>query len=241
MKTERRARPTDGPLTPFADGINSVPDHTNTLDHRLDGNGLASIRNGRTVIDNLSFTVEPEQTLLLMGPNGSGKSTLLRICAGLLVPDAGTLRFNGEDCRENPLPLHQNHHYVGHLSGVKTALTVDENLAVWSSLFALKEGTNNRDQALDRFGLTNLADTPAHYLSSGQKRRVALSRLVLAQRPLWLLDEPLTGLDEKYASVLEQCLIEHTATGGIAIVATHHLLDVPEVHRSILHLGERRP
>ncbi len=175
-----------------------------------------------------------------MGPNGSGKSTLLRICAGLLRPDAGALTLNGEDGIDNPGILHAAHHYIGHANGLKSALTVVENLSVWRSLFGTASDAG-LDHALSTFGLAKMAETPAHYLSAGQKRRVALSRLLLEERSIWLLDEPLNGLDEKHAAILIDCLSQHTRSGGMAIVATHQVLDIPEAELSILQLGNATP
>lgn len=199
---------------------------------------LTCIRNGRQVLKDLSFDVGAGHTLLLMGPNGSGKSTLLRICAGLLQPDTGQLHVNDEDGIANPSVLHGVQHYLGHNNGLKTALTIRENLDVWSSLLRSDEAAPNTERALARFGLSRLADTPVHYLSAGQKRRAALSRLLLVERPIWLLDEPLNALDEKHIDIVEEAIAHHARQGGIAIVATHQMLDIPEAERSVLGLGQ---
>ncbi len=203
----------------------------------VQGLALSCIRNGRKVLKELSFEVATGQTLLLMGPNGSGKSTLLRICAGLLQADEGRLQVDGEDGLENPAVLHGLHHYVGHANGLKTALTIRENLEVWASLLTANGAEPNLDGALDAFGLMRLAETPVHYLSAGQRRRAALSRLLLVERPLWLLDEPLNALDQKHIDIIESAIAHHAAQGGMSIVATHQLLNLPETDRSVLDLG----
>ncbi len=175
-----------------------------------------------------------------MGPNGSGKSTLLRICAGLLAADSGTLALNGKNAGEDSADLHPLHHYVGHKDGLKSALTIQENLEVWASLLGGTTMPDAFDAALEKFNLARLQDTPVHYLSAGQRRRAALARLVLIQRPIWLLDEPLNGLDAKHIAVIENALSEHVGAGGLALVATHQLLDLQDADCSVLTLGQSR-
>ena len=216
--------------------LNPVPNQPNSIQ----GQSLTCIRNGRQVLKGLSFELTAGQALLLMGPNGSGKSTLLRICAGLLQPDSGELRVDEEDGVENPAALHAVQHYVGHNNGLKTALTIRENLEVWSSLLQTSGSVPDTEKALDAFGLLKLAETPVHYLSAGQRRRAALSRLLLVHRPLWLLDEPLNALDQKHIDIIEGAIARHTEQGGMAIVATHQMLNLPEAERSALHLGMPR-
>ena len=175
-----------------------------------------------------------------MGPNGSGKSTLLRICAGLLAADAGTLTLNGKNASEDSADLHRLHHYVGHKDGLKSALTIGENLEVWVSLLGGQAMPDAFDAALEKFSLARLQDTPVHYLSAGQRRRAALARLVLIQRPIWLLDEPLNGLDAKHIAVIEQALSDHVGAGGLALVATHQTLNLQDTDCSVLTLGAAR-
>ena len=199
------------------------------------------MRNGRTVLKDFNFSAESGDALLLMGPNGSGKSTLLRICAGLLAADSGTLALNGEATNEDSAALHRQHHYVGHKDGLKSALTIAENLEVWASLLGGPTLPDALDLALERFSLHRLQDTPVHYLSAGQRRRAALARLILRHRPIWLLDEPLNGLDAKHIAVIEQALSHHVKAGGLALVATHQMLNLPDAECSVLTLGRATP
>jgi heme exporter protein A len=172
---------------------------------RINADHIACDRGGRRVFSDVSFTCLDGEWVELRGANGAGKSTLLRCLAGLGEISDGTLAIHG------------TLHYVGHLDAIKPALTVRENLAFWQDFW--NEG--NVDVALKAFKLEALADDPASYLSQGQKRRLALSRLVLAKRNIWLLDEPNAGLDTASLARLEQVIATHLAAGGMVIAALH--------------------
>jgi heme exporter protein A len=178
-------------------------------------------RGARTIIAGLSLEVAPGDVLLLRGPNGAGKTTLLRALSGLLPVAAGSIALEGAD---GPLELAESCHYVGHRTGLKAALTVAENAAFWAAYLDPSRGEDlaaGVGAALDRFGLAPLADIPAGYLSAGQQRRLALTRLVLAHRPVWLLDEPTVSLDASAAALLAATIEAHVGAGGIAVAATH--------------------
>lgn len=181
----------------------------------LQAAGLAAFRGEKLVFRDLDFTVPNGGALLLTGPNGSGKSTLLRVLAGLLRPAAGEVRWDG------PVA------YVGHLDAVKPALTVAENLR-----FAAAVGGGDITSALAAVGLHTLADLPARMLSAGQRRRLALARLLLTRAMLWLLDEPTLGLDAASVERFGSVLVGHRERGGIVVAATHLPLpmgDAPEL------------
>jgi len=189
----------------------------------LQAEGLAAFRGERLVFRDLSFTVPTGGALVLTGANGSGKSTLLRLLAGLVRPIAGRLLWDGEDALAD-LPAHAARvTYVGHLDAVKPGLTAAENLA-----FAARMGQGSVDGALDAMALGDLAEVPARYLSAGQKRRLALARLVLSAAPLWLLDEPTVGLDTASQALVGAVLTAHRARGGIVVAATHVPLPMQE-------------
>lgn len=194
---------------------------------RLTAGDLAASRGGRPVFAGLSFTLAGGEMLAVTGPNGSGKSTLLRVVAGLLAPAAGSVVLDPLD----DAGMKGAVHYLGHLDALKGALTVRDNLAFWRRLW----GGGAIDAALDAVGLGALADLPAGVLSAGQKRRVAIARLLLAQRPLWLLDEPATALDAAAEATLGRLIGDHLASGGMAIVATHR--DLPLAPTATLKLG----
>ena len=180
----------------------------------LVAHGIACQRGGRLLFADLSFTLEPGQGLLVTGPNGAGKTSLLRLIAGLLPLAAGS--FESGDAS---LPLPELCHYVGHANGIKASLSARENLAFHADFLG---GAGARlDEALAVFGLGALADLPAGILSAGQKRKLALSRLFAAPRPIWLLDEPQASLDALSVRRLDAVIGDHLKGGGIAIVASH--------------------
>jgi heme exporter protein A len=194
---------------------------------RLTGTDLAAIRGGRTVFSGLSFSLVSGQLLAVTGANGAGKSTLLRLVAGLLEPAGGkvALEGGGEGAIGSQL------HYLGHLDGLKTALTVRQNLDFWRTLWR----GGPIEPVLERVDLGGLADLHAGVLSAGQRRRVAIARLLIAERPVWLLDEPATALDAAAEATLGRIIGEHLAAGGMAMVATHR--DLPLTPTATLALG----
>jgi heme exporter protein A len=195
---------------------------------------LSCQRGGRTVFDGLSFSLGPGEALLLTGPNGAGKTSLLRQVAGLLPLAAGRFSLEGAT---SDAELSELCHYVGHLNAVKTAFSVRENLAFWAEF--LGEDGASLDRALAAFGLGPLAELPAGLLSAGQKRKLALSRLFAATRPIWLLDEPQVSLDAASVRLLDAAIKDHLATGGIALVASHTPLKTKFAHRLALGGKER--
>ena len=192
----------------------------------FEGREIVCVRGGRRVFEGLDFALAAGGALVLTGPNGSGKSSLLRLMAGLLAPAAGTLSWGGAPIAEN-LEAHRGRlHYLGHLDAVKPVLTARENLAFWAGLNGGEP--DNVDVALDRFGLGPLANTPGRLLSAGQKRRLALARLLVAPADLWLLDEPTVGLDRDSLDRLAGTVAAQRAGGGRIVVATHAPLDLAD-------------
>ena len=196
---------------------------------RLSAIDIAAERGGREVFSRLSLSVQSGELLAVTGPNGAGKSTLLRLLAGLLKPSAGKIQFDPEAEASRP----QRMHYLGHLDALKPGFTLAENLAFWRRL-GDEPGRPVAD-ALDAVGLKALAETPVLYLSAGQCRRVAIARLLVARRPVWLLDEPASGLDKaaegRLGAIIEQALEE----GTIVVAASHQALPVPAT--ATLQLG----
>lgn len=198
---------------------------------RLSGDDLASERGARLVFEGLSFAVTDADLLTIVGPNGAGKSTLLRIIAGLLPATEGTISLDPQpDTHRGTLM-----HYLGHRDGLKAALTVRENLDFWRRTTGENGATPL--EALERVRLAHVIDTPAAYLSAGQKRRVAIARLLAVKRPIWLLDEPTSALDAQSETELGGIIAEHIEADGIIIAATH--LKLPTPATQTLEMGSR--
>ncbi|MCA0249227.1 MAG: heme ABC exporter ATP-binding protein CcmA [Proteobacteria bacterium] len=190
----------------------------------LEIDGLACRRGGRRVFDRLSFGLGDGELLALTGRNGSGKTTLLRALAGLVRPDAGTVRWRGADVAHDPEAWRGTLAWLGHLDGLKGDLSVVENLLVAQRLRG--GSADGLDGALLAFDLGALAGRAVRTLSAGQRRRTALARIVLSAAPLWLLDEPLNALDVPAQQAFRVALQRHLAAGGLAIAATHAELGV---------------
>ena len=190
---------------------------------RFSGSGLTCQRGDRTVFAGLDFGVASGEALVLSGANGTGKSSLLRLMAGLGRPVAGAIRWDEDDIADDPERHAQRLHYVGHLDAVKPALTAMENIAIWGGL----RGAGRRSAetasraALDWFGLDALAEVPARLLSAGQRRRVALSRVLCAPARLWLLDEPTVALDRAAVAALMGAIARHREDGGLIVLSSN--------------------
>ena len=199
---------------------------------RLRADNLACIRGGRLVFEGLSFEVASGEALVLVGPNGAGKSSLLRQIAGLVELADGSLTLEGG--REDT-PVGEQAHYLGHLDALKAAFTVEETLRFWTSFMG---GDADVQPALEAVRLGELADLSVAYLSAGQRKRLALARLLVAPRPLWLLDEPSVALDKASTAMLAELMETHIALGGLIVAATH--LDLGLRRQLTLDLSPRR-
>jgi heme exporter protein A len=178
-------------------------------------------RGERTILSDLSLAVAEGEALLLTGPNGSGKTTLLRTIAGLLQPSGGSITLGGAG-GDPGTGIGERCHFVGHLNGIKPALSVAENAEFWAAYLGGSRAAAT--SALVSFRLADLAPIRAAYLSAGQKRRLGLARLLLAPRPVWLLDEPAVSLDAASQALLAEVVNRHVGAGGIVIAATHQPL-----------------
>jgi len=177
---------------------------------------LACLRGGRLVFRDLSFEISSGEAIVLTGPNGSGKSSLLRVLSGLIEPVSGNMLWNGGEIDS---AAHRDRvALIGHADAIKPALTVREDLSFWAALSFSETPVAN---AIAATGLEAQADLPGQYLSAGQRRRLALARLMLAEADLWLMDEPSVGLDTGSVERLRTMIANHLSKGGMVIAATH--------------------
>ena len=175
-------------------------------------------RGGRPLIAGLSFEAGEGSALIVTGPNGAGKTSLLRALAGFLPIESGGFALDGGDAERT---VGEQAHYLGHADGVKSALTAGENLAFAAAMLGGDSSRAAQVAALAALGLAHVIDFPARLLSAGQKRRTALARLLVAKRPLWLLDEPMTALDVAAQAALAAIMRGHLEGGGILVAAAH--------------------
>ncbi|MEM7544872.1 MAG: heme ABC exporter ATP-binding protein CcmA [Pseudomonadota bacterium] len=202
----------------------------------LKADGIAVERSGRLVLTAPPLHVSPGETAVITGPNGAGKSTFLRALAGLLPCRRGTITFGPYDSAADGAEYGELIAYAGHLDAIKPALSVRSNLAHWAAILG---GRDDRvDAALARFDLSRIADAPAAWCSAGQKRRLGLARLMIVDRPLWILDEPTVSLDAGSVRVFAEEVARHCAGGGMAVAATHIDIGLPDGPRLSLTAPE---
>jgi heme exporter protein A len=188
---------------------------------QLRGREVRCVRGGREVFSGLDFAISGGEALAVTGRNGSGKTSLLRLIAGLLAPGGGSIEIEGDDTE---LTLPEQAHYLGHRDAQKPALSVMENLGFWRDF--LGGEVADTAECLAQVGLSHALHLPAAYLSAGQRRRLALARLLAVRRPIWLLDEPTTALDASGQTMFAGLMRDHLAGGGLIIAATHGPLGI---------------
>lgn len=196
---------------------------------RLVAEGLGARRGEDLIFQDISFEIASGEALVVKGPNGSGKSTLLRVLAGLLPAETGTAKLVAA---AQPVErLGEACHYLGHRNAMKRELTVDENLTFWKAFFGDFPGGAgvSIDEAAESVGLGSIIHLPFGYLSAGQQRRMAMAKLLVAWRPVWILDEPTAALDVDAEKMFAGLVTTHLARGGIAIAATHQPLGLEGV------------
>ncbi len=204
----------------------------------LSAHELACERGERLLFDELGFELAGGEALLVRGGNGRGKTSLLRILCGLSAPATGEVRWRGEPIARTHEQYGREMAYVGHANGIKDDLTPLENLRLAAALGGRALDDATAVDALEQVGLSRCLDLPARVLSFGQRRRVALAGLMTAGALLWILDEPLTGLDVHGVAKVEHLIRDHVVAGGLAIMTTHQPLALDGVTLKILSVGD---
>ncbi len=184
-------------------------------------------RGEREIFKGVALALQPGELLQVAGPNGSGKTSLLRIVAGLSEAAAGEIRWRNETINDLAEGYFRELLYLGHAAAIKDELTVFENLMLTLQLAGEQAKSTNAYQALTEAGLKDRLHLPAKYLSQGQRRRVALARLCLSKKPLWILDEPFTALDVSAVSWVAGLIAKHLDGDGIVLFSTHQNVAIP--------------
>lgn len=192
----------------------------------LAAKNLKFSRGNHKLFENLNFSVNEGGLLLVSGPNGSGKTSLLRLLCGISVPDEGEISWNGTGIRSLGEDYYRIMTYLGHLSGVKDDLTAIENLRISCALAGNEIDQEKAKEALGKIGLAGKEMLPAKVLSQGQRRRVALARLLVTHTKVWILDEPLTALDVNAVDMIRQLLEHNLSRGGVVVMTTHQEIAV---------------
>lgn len=198
---------------------------------------LTCTRGDRSLFAGLNFDVKPGKLLHIRGQNGSGKTTLLRTLCGLFLQDTGEVQWGGKNIRSLQEEYRKQLLYLGHHNAIKDELTGLENLHIQAQLSGEKFSEKQCWQALEKIGLRGYEDLPTKVLSQGQKRRVALSRLLLSKAKLWILDEPFTALDISAVDLLQSIIRTHVENNGIVLLTTHQEVSLTSGQSQQLQLG----
>lgn len=193
-------------------------------------------RGGKSILSDISFDLAPGEVVILRGPNGVGKTTLLKSLAGLISPETGMIHYSEPTVDDVEADLGAAC-YCGPANAIKTALTVDENLDFWANLYAKEP--KKAENAKKTLKLEAYADYPADALSTGYARRLGLARLLIADRPIWLVDEPTASLDKAAATDFEHVVEDHRKVGGAVIIASHDVISLANARMMRLSPGER--
>lgn len=202
----------------------------------LETRDLCCVKDDRTLFDNLTLSLSEGQILLVEGKNGSGKTSLLRILTGLSLPESGQVLWQGEPIEDVGPDYYEQVNYIGHHDGIKRDLTCLENLRLVQAMG--KPVDIDLDDALQEVNLYRFGDNFVATLSAGQKRRLAMARLVVTEAKLWIMDEPFTSLDKASMAMFQDMFEKHLNTGGVIVMTSHHDIEMPGSDVVRLNLSE---
>ena len=197
---------------------------------------LTCVKDDRVLFEGLNISLSAGQILLVEGKNGSGKTSLLRILTGLSLPESGEILWKGEPISEVGADYYEQVNYVGHHDGIKRDLTCLENLRLVQAMG--KPLPISLDDALEKVNLYRYGENFVATLSAGQKRRLALARLVVTEASLWIMDEPFTSLDKASMAMFQTMFEQHLSSGGVIVMTSHHDIEMPESDVVRLNLSE---
>lgn len=203
----------------------------------LKGSSLVCVRGDRRLFKDVNFSLEAGGIMRVAGPNGSGKTSLLRMLCGLSRPEHGEISWRGKSVRSLGGEYYGDITYLGHLGGAKDDLTALENLRISCALAGTEITEQEAIDALQYIGLGGRELLPVKVLSQGQKKRVALARLLTSKTVLWILDEPLVALDTSAVGMIKEILEQHLAQGGMVVMTTHQEIDIAAVTTQQLQLA----
>ena len=203
----------------------------------LNVTNLACLRNEQELFSGLNVSLSPENVLFLEGENGSGKTSLLRILCGFRLADEGEITWGEQPVSAVP-EYFENISYVGHKNGIKDELTVEENLNLMRSMATASD--IETESVLKQIGLFKRADVLSRHLSAGQKRKLALARLMMTNNSFWVLDEPFTALDKATVGFFEDLIKQHIRRGGMLILTSHHDIDLSGLSVHHLNLSNKK-
>ena len=197
---------------------------------------LSCVKDDHVLFEGLNLDLSPGQILLVEGKNGSGKTSLLRILTGLSLPESGDVMWQGSPISEVGPDYYEQVNYVGHHDGIKRDLTCLENLRLVQAMG--KPLPIDLDEALQKVNLYRFGDNFVATLSAGQKRRLAMARLVVTEAQLWIMDEPFTSLDKASMAMFQQMFEQHLENGGVIVMTSHHDIEMPGSDVVRLNLSE---
>jgi|TARA_B100000929_G_scaffold262054_1_gene227179 heme exporter protein A len=199
-------------------------------------NNLESIRQNNILFQGLNITIKDGGLLQINGANGSGKSSLLQICTGLIEPTSGEILWGDKNIKNYRYEFQSNILYLGHTNGIKSTLTIEENMKIMNAL-AGKKSVIDYSIILEEIGMPNMNEIFAHNISAGQQRRIGLTRLFMSKSKLWFLDEPFNALDKQGKKIVEKIIVKHCNNGGIVFFTTHQKIEIDNYPLQNINLG----